>query len=60
MLKILPLFNYDTIESFISQFMDIEENIQTKRYRDYRYSSCFESALLLGSFIKGEEIATVR
>lgn len=58
--KILPLFNHDTIESFISQFMDIEENIQTKRYRDYRYPSCFESAPLLGSFIKGEEIATVR
>lgn len=30
MLKILPLFNYDTIESFISQFMDIEENYRQK------------------------------
>jgi len=59
-LKILPLFNHDTVESFVSQFKDVETNIQTKRYRDYRYPSCFESAPLLGSFIKSEEIATVR
>ena len=60
MLKLLPMFNHDTLESFISQFMDIEENIQTKRYRDYRYPSCFESAPLLGAYIKSEDIATVR
>ena len=59
-LKFLPLFNHDTIESFVNQFNDIETNMQTARYRDYRYSSCFESAPLLSSYIKCEEIATVR
>ena len=58
--KVLPMFNYDTVESFVSRIKEIEENTQNKRYRDYRYPSCFESAPLLSSFIKSEEIATVR
>lgn len=58
--KVLPMFNHDTVESFVSRFKEIEDNISNKRYRDYRYPSCFESAPLLGSFIKSEEIAMVR
>ena len=58
--KILPMFNHDTVESFVNQFKEIEKNIRTKSYFDYRYSSSFESAPLLGSFINSEDIATVR
>ena len=58
--KVLPMFNHDTVESFVSRFKEIEENISDRIYRDYRYSSCFESAPLMGSFIKSDEIATVR
>ena len=58
--KVLPMFNYDTVEDFVNHFKEIEADLLTVLNRDYRYHSCFESAPLLGSFIKSEEIATVR
>ena len=58
--QIIPLFNFDDKDSFVEKFRSVEENMQNKRYRDYRYHSCFESAPLLGFFIKSDELGSLR
>ena len=54
----LPLFGYDNVESFIGKFKQIEE-LENNPYHDYRYLGAFESAQLLGYFIKSDKIATL-
>jgi len=58
--KILQIFNYDHAQSFIDKCIEIEKSIQNGFYRDYRYSSAFESAPLISFSIKASQIGTVR
>lgn len=58
--KVIQMFNYDTKEEFIKKVADVEEAISEGKYRDYRYNMAFESAPILGTTIKAEEIASVR
>ena len=55
---ILPLFGYDKVDDFIKKFKSVEED--KSKYRDYRHHASFESAHLLGDFIKAEQIASLR
>lgn len=59
MQEILPLFGYDKVEDFITKFKSIEDEPQGT-YRKYSYSGSFESASLLGDFIKAEQIGSLR
>ena len=58
--KILPLFNFSDLDSFIQHFTEKEQEILKGLHRDYRYSSAYESAPLLGYSIKSEELGKVR
>ena len=58
--KLLPLFNYDSSEKFIEKCSEVEKNISEGKYRDYRYSMAFESAPIIGGYIKASEMGTVR
>lgn len=57
--EVILLFGYDKVDAFIDKMKSTEESLKAK-YRDYRYSGAFESAPLLGYYIKAEEMATVR
>lgn len=57
--EILPLFGYEKIDDFISKFTTIEQSSEGA-YKDYRYSGAFESAQLLGNFIKAEQLSSLR
>ena len=57
--EVIPLFGYDDVDDFIDKMKSTEESLKTK-YRDFRYSGAFESAPLLGYYIKAEEMAKLR
>ena len=58
--KILPLFNYDTIEDFIAKCTDVEKAMSQGQFQRYRYNSAFVSAPLLSGAIKSSELGTLR
>lgn len=58
--QIMLLFNYDSENEFIMKFTKIEELIKERKLQNIRYSGAFESAPVLGFYIKAEEIGTVR
>ena len=58
--KIISLFNYDTVESFIEKCTEVEKAMSQGKYRDYRYSSAFESAPVISGAIKSSELGTLR
>ena len=57
--EIIPLFDYDSADEFIEKIKSKEESLNVD-YKNYRYSGAFESAPLLGYYIKAEQIAKLR
>lgn len=57
--EIILLFGYDNADDFIEKIRSKEESLNAD-YRNYRYSGAFESAPLLGYYIKTEQIAKLR
>lgn len=57
--EIIPLFDYDSADDFIEKIKSKEESLNID-YKIYRYSGAFESAPLLGYYIKAEQIAKLR
>ena len=55
-IKIINLFGYESIESFVDKFKEVE-NGAPEIHNHYRYNMAFESARILGDFIKSDEIA---
>lgn len=54
----LPLFGYDEVKQLVEKFKEKEASIDSIE-RDYRYSGTFNSARLIGSIIKADEIASM-
>ena len=57
--SIITIFGYNSLDSFISRFKEIESTPKNN-IRAYRYSEAFESPRLLGDAIKSDLIATLR
>ncbi|MBE5859275.1 MAG: TIR domain-containing protein [Butyrivibrio sp.] len=55
----VKLFNYQSEEEMIESFKEIEEKIHHGEYKDYRYPNCFESAQIIGYFVKAEDMGSV-
>ncbi len=55
--EINKIFSYDTVDTFIEKFREIEKH--PEEIKEYRYSSSFTSAMVLGNFIKSDEIGTM-
>ena len=58
--EILPLFGYDTVESFIEKMKQVKENIKQRLYQNIRYSAVWHSPALLDGFVEIEKIASIR
>ena len=56
---VLLIFNYSSEREFIKAFKDVEKRLLGGEFREYRYSSCFESAQIMGSFVKAEQLGSV-
>ncbi len=57
--EIIYLFGYDNVDDFVEKIRSKGESLNAD-YRNYRYSGSFESAPLLGYYIKTEQIAKLR
>ncbi|MBE6990116.1 MAG: hypothetical protein E7426_05165 [Ruminococcaceae bacterium] len=57
--EVLPLFGTETVADFYKKVKEIEDGSQEK-YREMRYRGCFESAPLLGNYIKAKDIGSFR
>lgn len=57
--QILILFGYKTIEEFVIKFQEVESN-REKIVKEYRYSSAWYPARILGDFVKCDEIGSLR
>lgn len=57
--SVLPIFNYESADGFITKFKEIESG-DFKRQRAYRYHSYYEYAPLIAYYIKSEDIAKYR
>jgi hypothetical protein len=58
--KSSQIFGYNDVQAFITKFADIEEKNNTGRFREYRYSSAFESAPILFDYINSKKIGTLK
>lgn len=58
--RILPLFNFPDMESFIQNFAEKEQEIAKGLYHECRYPSAFEAAPLLGGEVKSSDLGTFR
>lgn len=56
----LQIFNYESIDVFKTRFREIEQQIQEGKIRTIRYPDAFDSAPLLGYFIKTDNLGIVR
>ena len=57
--EIIPMFGYNNLDDFVSKFKTVEDE-HSEIAQQYRYSGAFNSARLLGDFIKSDQLATVR
>lgn len=57
--EILPLFGFNSVEAFKIKMKEIEESPK-HTYKDYKYDRTFESAPILGDYIKADDVATLR
>lgn len=55
----VKIFNYPSVAEMSKGFKEVEEKIKRGEYKDYRYSSSFESAQILGNFVKAEQLGSV-
>ena len=58
--EILPLFGYETIESFVKKMEQVKEEIKQRKYQDIRFAEAWHSPALLSSFVDTEKIASIR
>ncbi len=58
--EIIPLFGYDTVESFIEKMKQIKEEINQRTYQHIRFSEAWHSPALLNEFVDVERIASIR
>lgn len=58
--SVVTLFNYDSVEQFISRYKEIEDIFSQGKLRDYRYSGAFDSAPILCQYLKSSEIGQYR
>lgn len=54
------LFNYDSVEQFISKYKEIEDMFSQGKLRDYRYNGAFESAPTLCQYVRSSELGQYR
>ncbi len=57
---IIKIFGYDSVESFISKFYEIESAFKERRIDRVRHGSAFESAPLLCDYVKHDAIGKFR
>lgn len=58
--EILPLFGYETVETFIERMKQVKEEIKQRMYQDIRFSGVWHSPALLSEFVDEEKIASIR
>ena len=58
--EVLPLFGYDSVNSFIKKMEQVSGNIKQRMYKGIRYAEAWSDPGIIGSFIETEKVASVR
>ena len=59
-LEILPLWGYDSLDEFITNYKEKEEDIKNGKYNTTKYNMCFNRPFLLSDFTSFESIGKYR
>ena len=56
--NMMYVLNFESVDEFKQQYKNVEEKFHKGDLKEYRYSSCFETAKNFWNYIKTEELGT--